>query len=132
MNSSGPYTSIENTPLDFNDTRRIGNHIDQMPDGYDHNMVLSSKEKAADLYHRGSGRFMEVFTTEPGLQFYSGNYLQNTVINEAGGKRLEKYGALCLEAQHHPNSPNEPLFPSTVLRPGDLYRQTTVYRFSVK
>ncbi len=128
----GPYHTVENTPLDFNNTKRIGKEIEELPGEYDHNMVLSSPEKAADLFDPATGRFMEVFTTEPGLQFYSGNYIQNTVGDESVKQKFIKHAALCLEAQHHPNSPNEPTFPSTVLHPGELYRQTTIYKFSVK
>ena len=77
----------------------------------------------------GSGRVMEIYTTEPGVQFYSGNFLDGTVVGKEG-KVYQQRAAFCLETQHFPNSPNEPSFPSTVLAPGDTYRQTTVFQFS--
>jgi aldose 1-epimerase len=75
---------------------------------------------------------MEVFTTEPGIQFYSGNFLNGTLTNTKNGQKYVKHAALCLETQHFPNSPNEPAFPGTILKPGETYKQTTVYKFSVK
>ena len=85
------------------------------------NFVLNKDAaKAAELSDPASGRFMEMFTTEPGLQFYSGNFLESA------------HAALCLEAQHFPDSPNKPSFPNTILQPGEIYRQTTIYKFSVK
>ncbi len=131
VETGGPHSSLENSALDFNRTKKIRQDIDELPGGYDHNFVLSSPDKAAELYDRQSGRYMEIFTTEPGLQFYSGNFLEKTAVPETENKFI-KHAALCLEAQHHPNSPNEPNFPSTILNPGEIYRQTTVYKFSVK
>jgi len=131
--AAAPIAPVKNTALDFTITKKPGRDIDQLPDGYDHNMVLNNPGgKAAALYDPVSGRFMEVFTTEPGLQFYSGNFLGMTVTSLTDQNKYIKHGAICLEAQHYPNSPNEPLFPSTILDPGQIYRQTTVYRFSVK
>lgn len=72
---------------------------------------------------------MEVWTTEPGLQFYSGNFLDGTLTDTKGGVKYVKYGALCLETQHFPDSPNQPSFPATILKPGETYRHTTVYKF---
>lgn len=121
------------SPLDFSLSKKIGRDINKLADNYDHNMVLDkAADKAAELYDSASGRFMEVFTTEPCMQLYSGNFLQNTVIEDTDNRNFIKHGAVCLEAQHFPNSPNEPAFPSTILRPGSIYRQTTEYKFSIK
>ena len=102
--------------------------------GYDHNWVLNKKAKefglAATVLESISGRKMEVYTTEPGLQFYSGNFLDGTEIGK-GGKPYQFRSAFCLEAQHFPDSPNRPSFPSTILRPEEVYHQKTIYRFSV-
>jgi aldose 1-epimerase len=104
--------------------------------GYDHNWVLNrggdGLENVALLFDSSSGRLMEVFTTEPGIQFYSGNFLDGSLGYTKNGQKYIQHGALCLEAQHYPNSPNEPAFPSTIIKPGETYRQTTVYKFSVK
>ncbi|MEO7307963.1 MAG: aldose epimerase family protein [Ferruginibacter sp.] len=131
--AAAPIASLKNTPLDFRVSKKTGKDIGKLPDGYDHNMVLNSPGgKAAVLYDPASGRLMEVFTTEPGLQFYSGNFLGMTITNTTDQSKYIKHAALCLEAQHYPDSPNETLFPNTILRPGEIYRQTTVYKFSVK
>jgi aldose 1-epimerase len=103
--------------------------------GYDHNFVLNRQsadglELAARVFDPDSGRGLEVLTTEPGLQFYSGNFLNGTVVGSSGGTYRQGDG-LCLETQHYPDSPNQPAFPTTELRPGDTYRTTTVYRFTV-
>jgi aldose 1-epimerase len=118
--------------LDFRQRRRIGLTLDQLPGGYDHNYILNGKlgslKKAAEIFEPHSGRIMEVLTTEPGLQFYSGNFLDGTLK----GKNQEAYRihrAFCVEAQHFPDSPNHKEFPSVILLPGRIYRQTTVYRF---
>lgn len=127
-------TAIEkDSPLDFSLSKKIGRDIDKLSDNYDHNMVLDKNaDKAAELYDAATGRLMEVFTTEPCLQLYTGNFLQNAVIDDINRQNFIKHGAVCLEAQHFPNSPNEPTFPTTILRPGSIYRQTTEYRFSIK
>lgn len=133
---TGIIASVKGTPMDFTTPKKIGKEIGKVPGGYDHNWVLKKSgndlEKAGSLYHSGSGRFMEIFTTEPGIQFYSGNFLDGTLKNTKEGKRYIRHAALCLEAQHFPDSPNQPAFPNTILMPGETYRQTTVYRFSVK
>lgn len=120
-------------PLDFRISKPIGRDIAQVPGGYDHNWVLNNEaaalRKAAVLLHAASGRAMEVWTTEPGLQFYSGNFLDGTLTQTKNGKPYAKHGALCLEAQHFPDSPNQPSFPGTILRPGQVYTQTTIYKF---
>ena len=131
--SNMPILPLTNSPLDFNIPKKIGKDIHKLPNGYDHNLVLKKLNNiAAELYHPQSGRCMVMFTTEPGLQFYTGNFLDKTVANENDRTKFIKHAALCLEAQHYPNSPNEPLFPNTILKPGELYRQTTVYKFSVR
>ena len=104
--------------------------------GYDHNWVLNNYEKGkvqsvADLYDPKTGRLMEILTDQPGLQFYSGNFLDGTIKGK-GGVVYKHRTALCLEAQHYPDSPNRPEFPSVTLNPGEKYKQTTIYKFSVK
>jgi aldose 1-epimerase len=102
--------------------------------GYDHNFVLNSKggslQKVATLSDDVSGRELEVFTTEPGLQFYTGNFLDGKIKTSAG-KAINKNTALCLETQHFPNSPNQSSFPSTLLSPGQTFHSETVYKLSV-
>ncbi len=128
---TGVLADVKNTALDFNVAKKIGQDIGHLSTGYDSNMVLNvNRDKAASLYDPGSGRCMDVYTTEPALQFYSGNFLHSAI--NAGSFKHAQYGGLCLEAQHFPNSPNEPRFPDTILRPGNIYRQTTVYKFSIK
>jgi aldose 1-epimerase len=129
---TGNLFFLENTPMDFSHAKTVGKDI-AAAGGYDHNMILNSKHgKAAELYDAASGRFMEMFTTEPAVQFYSGNALHfENEINQSRSAFIQ-YQGLCLEAQHYPNSPNEPAFPNTILRPGEMYRQTTSYKFSVK
>jgi aldose 1-epimerase len=138
---TGEFSDVTGTPFDFRKPTPIGKRIDEddpqlaLGPGYDHNWVLNgwdgSLKPAVTLYDPRSGRFMEVLTTEPGMQFYSGNFLDGTVLGK-GGKVYSFRSALCLEADHFPDSPNQPGFPSVVLRPGETYTQTTIYRFSVK
>lgn len=125
---TGEIRAVEGTPMDFRSARAIA------PGGYDHNFVLNdwkrgSLRSVARLRERVSGRVMEVLTTQPGIQFYSGNFLDGSLIGK-GGVAYEKYAALCLETQHYPDSPNHPNFPSTVLRPGETYSEITVYKFT--
>jgi aldose 1-epimerase len=126
---------LKGAEMDFSTEKVIGKDIDKVKGGYDHNWVLNktgnSLEKVATLYDPASGRLMEVLTTEPGLQFYSGNFLDGSLTNTRNGQKYVKHAALCLEAQHYPDSPNEPAFPNTILKPGETYRQTTLYKFSV-
>jgi aldose 1-epimerase len=133
---TGKNPAVAGTPMDFNTPKQIGKDIAQVEGGYDHNWVLSKKGNdlglAATLYHAGTGRFMEVFTTEPGIQFYSGNFLDGSLKNTRDGKVYIKHAGLCLETQHFPDSPNQPSFPNTILKPGETYRHTTVYKFSTK
>jgi len=137
---TGEIRSVAGTPMDFTKPTAIGARIDQRDEqlifgrGYDHNFVLNRKgaglELAARVEEPESGRVMEVFTTEPGVQFYTGNFLDGTITGK-GGVYRQRYG-FCLETQHFPDSPNKPGFPSTVLRPGAVYQSRTVYKFSVQ
>ena len=136
---TGELRSVEGTPFDFRQARAIGERIDA-PDeqikfgtGYDHNFALnrtgSGLELAARVTEPKSGRVMEALTTEPGVQFYTGNFLDGSIRGKGGKVYGRRYG-LCLETQHFPDSPNKPSFPSVVLKPGAQYQTTTVYRFS--
>jgi aldose 1-epimerase len=138
---TGEIAPVAGTPLDFTSPHAIGERI-AAPDeqlkfggGYDHNWVLDNQggrlALAATLYEPQSGRFMEVLTTEPGLQFYSGNFLNGKLTGKSG-KQYGFRSGLCLETQHYPDSPNEPGFPNTILRPGETLRSTTIYRFGTK
>lgn len=133
---TGKLEAVKGGAMDFNNPKPIGRDITQVKGGYDHNWVLNRTgpglELAASLYHPGSGRFMEVFTTEPGIQFYSGNFLDGTLTNTKGQTKYGLHGALCLETQHFPDGPNQPAFPSTLLKPGETYQHTCIYKFSVK
>jgi len=139
---TGELRPVKGTPMDFIKPAVIGARIDQQDEqlsfgkGYDHNWVLNATKAgglafAARVYEPTSGRVMEVFTTEPGIQFYSGNFLDGSITGK-GGQVYKHRSGLCLETQHFPDSPNKPAFPSTVLRPGQRYRTTTVHRFSTK
>jgi aldose 1-epimerase len=128
--------SVKDSPLDFTKPMTIGSRIKQVDiGGYDHNYVLKGKagqmRLAARVYEPKSGRVMEIQTTEPGIQFYSSNWLDGTLKGK-DGKVYNKYGAFCLETQHYPDSPNKPNFPSVVLRPGEKYETVTVHTFSTK
>ena len=127
---TGEIAKVAGTPFDFTTPHAIGERIAQVGVGYDHNYVLNKSGKindAAAVRDPSSGRSMEVLTTQPGIQLYTGNFLDGKV--QGNGGAYLKNGAFCLETQHFPDSPNRPNFPSTVLRPGETYRQTTVYRF---
>ena len=133
---TGEIRPVEGTPLDFRKPTRIGARIQQVEGGgYDHNFVLNGKtgqmKLCARVHDRKSGRVMEIRTTEPGVQLYTANGL-NGSITGVSGKPYEKYGALCLETQHYPDSVNHPEFPSVVLRPGQTYQTTTVHKFTSK
>jgi aldose 1-epimerase len=136
----GHLEKVDGTPFDFNKPTAIGSRINdkdgqlEAGGGYDHCWVLTEKDSmkwAASLYEPMSGRYMEVLTTEPGIQFYSGNFLDGSLIGKGGVRYAKRFG-LCLETEHFPDSPNQPSFPSVVLKPGEVYRTETVYRFSVK
>jgi aldose 1-epimerase len=134
---TGEITSVAGTPLDFLKPTAIGARIGELKEigGYDHNYTLNGKagtlRVAAKVTDPESGREMEVLTTEPGVQFYSAIGL-NGSIKGKGGVGYEKYGAICLETQHFPDSPNQPNFPSTVLRPGTKFHSETIYKFTAK
>jgi len=138
---TGVVSGVAGTPFDFTNETAIGARIGQDNEqlkfgrGYDHNWVLTRKgngiELAARVYEPISGRVMEVLTTEPGIQFYSGNFLDGSLPGK-GGKQYPYRSGFCLETQHFPDSPNHSNFPTTVLRPGQKYSQTTIYAFSVR
>ncbi|HVH69219.1 MAG TPA: aldose epimerase family protein [Gemmatimonadales bacterium] len=143
---TGEIRSVAGTPFDFRTPTPIGARIDQNDEqlryghGYDHNFVLQKggagirdqePTLAARVYEPTSGRVMEIYTTEPGLQFYSGNYLDGTLRGKHGVSYRQRYG-FAMETQHFPDSPNKPSFPATILRPGGEYRSRTIYKFSVQ
>ncbi|MBN1340218.1 MAG: galactose-1-epimerase [Bacteroidales bacterium] len=130
---TGELKSVEGQ-MDFRALSAVGSRIDQVQGGYDHNYVLNKTPEnmpVAELYDPLSGRVMEVFTTEPGIQFYSGNFLDGSIEGK-NGIRYQKHHGLCLETQHFPDSPNQPSFPNTLLNPGEVFRSETIYRFSVR
>ena len=139
---SGELRPVKGTPFDFTTPHKIGERIDadneqikaggQVGSGYDHCFVLNKKAPnelslAAKVFDPASGRKMEVWTTEPGVQFYTGNFLSGSPGK--GGKPYNRRGAFCLETEHFPDSPNQPSFPTTVLKPGETYKTTTIYKF---
>lgn len=138
---TGEMMPVEGTPFDFTTPTAIGKRVNadhqqiEFGPGYDHNWVLTGWDgklrPAATVYEPRSGRFMEILTTEPGLQFYCGNFLDGSNVGK-GGHAYQHRTGFCLETQHFPDSPNQPKFPSTILRPGEVYRHTTEYRFSAK
>ena len=138
---TGELPSVKGTPMDFTQSTPVGARIEEDYEqihyggGYDHNWVLNgggdTPPLAVQVHEPTSGRVLEVYTTEPGVQFYSGNFLDGT-INGKGGKIYNHRYGFCLETQHFPDSPNKPQFPSTVLRSGENYTQTTIFKFSVK
>jgi aldose 1-epimerase len=137
---TGELRSVKGTPLDFTSAKEIGARIEAKYEqlisgsGYDHNFVLNKPSGklglAAEVYESTSGRVLRVYTTEPGVQFYSGNFLNGAIGKQ--GLAYPRRSGFCLETQHFPDSPNKPKFPSTVLRPGGRYIQTTIYQFSVR
>ena len=137
---TGELRQVQGTPFDFHQATAIGARINaddeqiKFGQGYDHNFVLNHTghglSLAARVMEPESGRVMEVLTTQPGMQFYTGNFLDGTVHGK-GGKVYGRRSAFCLETQHFPDSPNQPKFPSAELKPGQTYRQTTVYKFSM-
>jgi aldose 1-epimerase len=138
---TGQLIPVAGTPFDFKSPAAIGARIDDSSDeqirfggGYDHCWALNGKagvlRQFATVYEPTSGRVLEAFTTEPGVQFYTGNFLNGSV--QGKGASYTKRMGFCLETQHYPDSPNKPQFPSTVLRPEEVYRSTTAYRFKVR
>ena len=132
---TGEIVPVAGTPFDFTSPHAIGERIAKVEGGYDHNFVLRSGggtlAPAARVEEPESGRVLEIWTDQPGIQLYTGNFLDGTVVGK-GGKAYGKHFAFCLETQHFPDSPNHPNFPSTILEPGQTYRTTTVHKFSVK
>jgi aldose 1-epimerase len=137
---TGELKNVEGTPFDFRQPHAIGERIDADDEqikrggGYDHNFVLNGPWtdqviRVARVTEPNSGRMMEVFSTEPGVQFYTGNFLDGTIKGK-GGKVYGRRFGFCLETQHFPDSPNQKDFPSVVLKPGQTYRTTTAYKFS--
>jgi aldose 1-epimerase len=132
---TGENRPVEGTPMDFTSPKTIGSRVDLVEGGYDHNYVLNSGggtlTLAARVYEPTSGRVLEVYTDQPGVQFYTGNFLDGSITGK-GGKLYKKHYGFCLETQHFPDSPNKPDFPSVVLRPGQKYQTQTVYKFSTR
>jgi len=138
---TGEIRSVAGTPMDFREPGTIGARINETFDqlsftgGYDHNFVLresgDSLQLACKLTERSSGRTLEIVTTQPGLQFYSGNFLDGS-LKGRGGVSYQKYAAMCLETQHFPDAPNHTNFPTTVLRAGEVYNEVAVFKFSVE
>lgn len=135
---TGEIAEVKGTPFDFTKAGRIGERFDQLKDdprGYDLNYVLDNQggklALAATVYEPKSGRVLETWTTEPGIQFYTGNFLDGKLTGKKGAA-YNQYSGFCLEAQHYPDSPNRPNFPSVILKPGETYTQTTVYKFKTR
>ena len=140
MIPTGDLAPVEGTPFDFRRATKIGARINEdhpqlkYGTGYDHNWVVNGESgqlrHAAKLEEQTSGRTLDVSTTEPGIQFYTGNFLDGTLTGKSGRVYKQRYG-LCLETQHFPDSPNHATFPSTILRPGERYQSKTVFTFGV-
>ena len=138
---TGELRKVANTPFDFLYAKQIGARINQddeqlkFGNGYDHTWVINGRpgtlRLAGGAYESTTGRIMEVWTTEPGMQFYTGNFLDGSVTGKSG-KPYERRSGFCFETQHYPDSPNQPSFPTTTLKRGAIYRSTTIYRFSLK
>ena len=138
---TGQLQSVKDTPMDFTKPAAIGLRINdnyeqlKFGKGYDHNWLLNKNGQdlalAARVYEPTTGRVMEIYTTEPGIQFYSGNFLDGSIVGKQGRIYKKRYG-FCLETQHYPDSPNKPEFPSVVLRPDEKYHTQTVHSFSTK
>lgn len=138
MIPTGEIRKVEGTPFDFTTPHKIGERINDNYDqlilgkGYDHNYILDNKEEVdVSVYEPQNGRLLEVITDQPGMQLYTGNFLDGTIRGH-GGKVFSHRSGMCLESGHYPDSPNQPAFPSTVLNPGDTLTTRTIYRFSVK
>jgi len=133
---TGELKDVKGTPMDFTTPTTIGARIAQVEGGYDHNFVLRDYDGktvrlAARVVEPKSGRVMEIHTDQPGIQFYSGNFLDGSVTGK-GGVVYKKHGGFCLETQHYPDSPNKPDFPSVVLKPGETYKHIMIHTFSTK
>lgn len=133
---TGELASVKGTQLNLTEPQPIGKFLNEIPGGgYDHNYVLNGggedMTKAAEVYEPTTGRVLEVYTTQPGIQFYTANFLDGSLTGKNGNKYTKHY-AFCLETQHFPDSPNQESFPSTILRPGETYNETTIYKFTVR
>ncbi|WBA42214.1 aldose epimerase family protein [Hymenobacter canadensis] len=131
---TGEQRPVAGTPFDFTAPQAIGSRIAQVPGGYDHNWELrqpTDLQPAASVYEPTTGRTLDVATSQPGVQFYTANFLDGSLTGKAG-ITYGKHAGLCLETQHFPDSPNQPRFPSTILEPGQTFSATTVYRFGVR
>ncbi len=138
---TGELQSVNGTPMDFLQATPVGARIDlddaqlNFGGGYDHNWVLNNQDGqlalAAGVYEPTTGRALEIYTTHPGVQFYTGNSLDGTITGKDGAVYRKRAG-FCLETQHFPDSPNQPNFPSSILKPGEEYKQITVFQFSVR
>lgn len=142
---TGEIRLVADTPFDFRQPKLVGRDIDaddpqlKNGSGYDHNFIVGSDKmgddkgmakRVATLSDPASGRVMEVWTTQPGLQVYTANFLDGSLTGPSGRPWLRR-SAICLETQHFPDAPNQPEFPGTILRPGETYRSQTIYRFSI-
>jgi aldose 1-epimerase len=138
---TGELKAVQSTPFDFRESKAIGSRINENDEqlhlghGYDHNWVLDHPSgklsEAAELYDPSTGRVLKVLTDQPGIQFYSGNFLDGSIKGK-GGKAYELHAGLCLETQHFPDSPNQPGFPTAELKPGQHYHTVTVFEFSTR
>jgi aldose 1-epimerase len=132
---TGELRRVAGTPMDFTEPTAIGARIAQVEGGYDHNFVLRNQTGrvalAARVFEPKTGRVMEIYTDQPGIQFYSGNFLDGTITGK-GGVVYQKHHGFCLETQHYPDSPNKPHFPSVVLRPGEKYKHVMIHKFSTR
>jgi aldose 1-epimerase len=138
---TGELKPVDGTPFDFRKPTAIGARVNAADEqikfggGYDHNWVINKKAgeltQQAVVYEPESGRVMEVWSAEPGLQFYGGNFLDGTITGK-GGWIYQYRNAFCMEPQHFPDSPNQPNFPSVVLKPGQTYKNTIIYKFSTR
>ncbi len=130
---TGEFSKVSGTPFDFTSPTLVGARINDLPDGYDCNFVLENPNQklvqAAILTEEKSGRKVEVFTTEPGIQLYTGYHIPN--IKGQGGEKFGKYAGLALETQHYPDSPNHPSFPTTTLNSGETFKSKTIYKFGL-
>jgi aldose 1-epimerase len=130
---TGELAKVKGTPFDFNREKTIGEDFKKVDGGYDHNYVINKKPDELKWFARvedpSTGRTLEVATTQPGVQLYTSNFLNN--VNGKNGKVYSYQDAFCLETQHFPDSPNRPEFPSTLLKPGEEFNETTIYRFGV-
>lgn len=132
---TGEFTELKGNPLDLSSPIAIGKNIAELGMGYDHNYILNINDNniiyAGYAYEPNNGRMLEVFTTQPGMQFYTGNFLDGSLIGKSG-KPYNKHAGFCFETQHFPDSPNQASFPTTLLLPNEKYEEKTIYKFSVK